>query len=107
MMKQTHSTSAAPSPVSAPAVRQLRTVFEGQVLAPNDAGYDEARTVFYGGIDRRPALIVSVKNATDVGATCALVAYKHTWQARHRGEARLRGRCRGRRARHRALPGTR
>src|SRR4051812_31547425 len=72
MMKQTHSTSAAPSAVSVPAVRQLRTVFEGQVLAPNDAGYDEARTVFYGGIDRWPALIVRVKNATDVSRVVSL-----------------------------------
>ena len=29
----------------------LRTIFDGQVIAPNDARYDEARTVFYGGID--------------------------------------------------------
>jgi hypothetical protein len=35
-MKQTHSS-------------RLRALFEGEVIAPNDAGYDEARTVFYGG----------------------------------------------------------
>ena len=50
----------------------LRTIFDGQVIAPNDARYDEARTVFYGGIDRRPALIVRVKNAADVSRAVSL-----------------------------------
>ena len=39
-------------------VAQLRAAFSGQVIGPEDPGYDEARTVFYGGIDRRPAAIV-------------------------------------------------
>jgi FAD/FMN-containing dehydrogenase len=72
MMKHTHATSAETGTVSVPPVPQLRTVFEGEVITPNDAGYDEARTVFYGGIDRRPALIVRVKNATDVSRVVSL-----------------------------------
>jgi FAD/FMN-containing dehydrogenase len=39
---------------------------KGRVISPDDPGYDEARTVFYGGVDRRPALIVRVADADDV-----------------------------------------
>jgi hypothetical protein len=42
--------------------------FGGTVLYPGDAGYDEARTVFNGMIDRRPVLIARCSTARDVGA---------------------------------------
>ena len=48
------------------SLSQLRSAIKGQVVAPDDTGYDEARTVFYGGIDRRPSVIVRVADATDV-----------------------------------------
>src|SRR5688572_13393432 len=54
------------SNLSIPSISELRTLFNGQVIAPGDPGYDEARTVFYGGIDRRPAAIVRVMDAGDV-----------------------------------------
>jgi hypothetical protein len=41
-----------------PSIPDLREAFTGRVIAPDDPGYDEARTVFYGGFDRRPAAIV-------------------------------------------------
>jgi FAD/FMN-containing dehydrogenase len=44
----------------------LRTAIHGSVIAPDDASYDDARTVFPGGIDRRPAVIVRVADAADV-----------------------------------------
>jgi FAD/FMN-containing dehydrogenase len=53
-------------------VSELRAALKGQVIAPGDAGYDAARTVFYGGVDRRPALIARVANAADVARVVAL-----------------------------------
>jgi len=51
---------------------ELRKVFDGRVIASNDASYDEARAVFYGGIDRRPALIVRAKDDSDVSRVVCL-----------------------------------
>lgn len=48
------------------SIEQLRATVIGRVITPDDADYDKARTVFYGGINRRPAAIVRVKNAQDV-----------------------------------------
>jgi hypothetical protein len=45
--------------------------FEGQVIGPDDPGYDDARTVFAGHIDRRPALIVRAADADDVARVIA------------------------------------
>ncbi|HEY3228897.1 MAG TPA: FAD-binding oxidoreductase, partial [Roseiflexaceae bacterium] len=53
-------------------VSELRAALSGRVIAPDDTGYDEARTVFYGGIDRRPAVIVRVADATDVSRVVSL-----------------------------------
>jgi len=53
-------------------IAQLRATFDGRVIAPGDPGYDEARTIFYGGIDRRPAAIVRVAHAGDVARVIAL-----------------------------------
>jgi FAD/FMN-containing dehydrogenase len=45
---------------------RLADDLSGRVIAPDDPGYDEARTLFYGGFDRRPAAIVRVAGAPDV-----------------------------------------
>jgi len=54
------------------AIREFSSEVRGQLIRPQDEGYDEARTVFYGGFDRRPALIVRVEDATDVSRVVAL-----------------------------------
>jgi hypothetical protein len=38
----------------------------GNVIIPADPRYDQARSVFYGGIDKRPGAIVRVANVADV-----------------------------------------
>ncbi|HEX5937714.1 MAG TPA: FAD-binding oxidoreductase, partial [Actinomycetota bacterium] len=45
---------------------RLRKEVEGRVIAPDDAEYDDARAVFYGGLDKRPAAIVRVASDADV-----------------------------------------
>ena len=52
--------------VMAPAVEQLASSFSGQLLREGDAGYDEARRVWNGWFDRRPALIARCQDASDV-----------------------------------------
>ena len=48
------------------SIPQLRAILKGRVIVPDDTDYNQARAVFIGGIDRRPAAIVRVANATDV-----------------------------------------
>ena len=54
------------------SIPELRSSIKGQVILPGDAEYDEARTVFYGGFDRRPAMIVKVADTADVARVIAL-----------------------------------
>jgi FAD/FMN-containing dehydrogenase len=53
-------------------VAELAGQVSGSVLSPLDAGYDSARAVHNGLIDRRPALIVRCQTACDVAAALAL-----------------------------------
>jgi len=59
-------------PLDEADIREFASNVRGQLIRPEDDGYDEARAVFYGGIDRRPALIVRPKDATDVSRVVAL-----------------------------------
>jgi len=54
------------------SISRLRADLSGRVIAPSDAEYDEARTVFYGAFDRRPALIVRPADATEVSRIVSL-----------------------------------
>ncbi|MFB6188842.1 MAG: FAD-binding oxidoreductase [Halapricum sp.] len=53
-------------PLDDGVVCDLRAEFRGQVLLPQDEGYDEARMVYNGMIDRRPALVVRPTGVADV-----------------------------------------
>ena len=50
----------------ATAVNDLSATFTGQLLQPTDNGYDEARRVHNGLIDKRPALVACCRGAADV-----------------------------------------
>jgi FAD/FMN-containing dehydrogenase len=54
------------------SISQLRAELSGRVISPDDAEYDGARTVFIGGIDRRPAVIIRVADASDVSRVVLL-----------------------------------
>ncbi|MER5962888.1 FAD-binding oxidoreductase [Streptomyces sp. NPDC002057] len=44
----------------------------GQVIAPGDAEYEAARTVYVGDVDRRPAVVLRPRNAEQVARVVAL-----------------------------------
>ena len=46
----------------------LRDRLEGRVVTPDDTGYDDARAVYNGMIDRRPAVIARCSSVADVRA---------------------------------------
>src|SRR5215218_9171039 len=53
-------------------VHDLAARVAGRVLVPGEAGYEEARAVHNGLVDRHPALIVRCPTAADVLAALAL-----------------------------------
>jgi FAD/FMN-containing dehydrogenase len=50
---------------STTSIPRLRAALNGRVITPGDIGYDQARTVFYGGFDHRPQMIIRVADAGD------------------------------------------
>jgi FAD/FMN-containing dehydrogenase len=59
---------------SSTPIAQLRSSFDGRVTGPGDAGYDQARKVFYGKWDRRPAAVVRPTSAQEVARVVTLAA---------------------------------
>jgi FAD/FMN-containing dehydrogenase len=49
-----------------PTIDQLREQVRGDVIAPDGGAYEEARKVYNGMIDKRPAVVVRPVNAGDV-----------------------------------------
>jgi FAD/FMN-containing dehydrogenase len=50
------------------ALQQFRATFYGDVVGPDDEGYEQARLVYNGMVDRRPALIARARGVADVVA---------------------------------------
>ena len=55
-----------PRTLDAIDIGPLRTRFRGALLRPGEEGYEEARRIWNGAIDRRPALIARCAGADDV-----------------------------------------
>jgi FAD/FMN-containing dehydrogenase len=53
-------------------MERLRSEVNGSVVTPQDNGYDEARKVFYGSVDRRPEAVVTPVDAAEVASVVAL-----------------------------------
>ncbi len=64
MSKRTQATGTA-------AVDALRRRVDGRLLCLGEPGYDQARSIWNGMIDRRPALIVQCRGSADVVAAVA------------------------------------
>src|SRR5919107_3081233 len=70
-----HRMSFSPvSPETLSIRRQLRAAVDGRVVTADDADYDQARTLFYGGFDRRPQAIVWPTDTTEVAQVVELAA---------------------------------
>src|SRR5213078_1580044 len=54
------------------AIDDLRKKVKGEVITPGDGGYEEARKVHNGMIDKRPAAVVRCTGTGDVAAAIAL-----------------------------------
>jgi len=65
-------------------VEQLRKSLRGQIVISGERAYDEARTIWNGMIDRRPALIARCLTASDV-ATAVRFARENTLLTSVRG----------------------
>jgi FAD/FMN-containing dehydrogenase len=63
-MKEKHAMTSVPS--VADAVVELASKFSGELLQPADAGYEEARKVHNGLVNKRPALIARCRGVHDV-----------------------------------------
>jgi hypothetical protein len=48
------------------ALQEFKTSLRGQLLRPGDAAYDDARKLWNGMFDRRPALIARCAGTADV-----------------------------------------
>lgn len=52
--------------LATPVVDRLRSSFRGEIVRPDDAGYEDARRVWCAVVDRRPALVVRPVDPADV-----------------------------------------
>ncbi len=58
-------------------VQDFRTSLRGALIGPDDAGYDEARRVWNGMIDKRPALIARCTGVADVISAVQFARSQH------------------------------
>src|SRR5829696_4491426 len=61
-----NSTMNEVTPIDRTSIGELRVRFRGALLQPGEEGYDEARRIWNGAIDRHPALIARCVGTDDV-----------------------------------------
>ena len=70
---------------TATADERLRNSVQGPVIGPDDEGYDEARRIWNGAIDRRPAWIARCTGVADVVAAVGFARERGLLVAVHSG----------------------
>jgi FAD/FMN-containing dehydrogenase len=70
--------------VPGPSLERLRGGFRGRLLLPHEPGYESARTIHNGMIDRRPALVLQCQGVADVHAAVRF-ASEHELEVSIRG----------------------
>ena len=103
------------------ALASFSEAFEGEIILPGSAGYDAARIVWNGMVDRRPAVVARAAGVEDVrrtarfardqtrpsrsGAVASLGGFLHVRRRRRPRPLADAGRPRRSRATHRAVAG--
>ena len=78
MTEQTHkATSATVAVPEARALEAFHASLCGELICPHDRGYERARRVWNGMIDRYPALIIRCVNRTDVTHAVEFARLRH------------------------------
>jgi len=77
-------TTTAPSQATDIPLDELTAGVRGALTLPSDPGYDEARAVYNGAVDRRPAALVRCADVADVIA-CVNFAREHDMTLAIRG----------------------
>jgi FAD/FMN-containing dehydrogenase len=72
MDDRSNQRSAMNSITTDAVVEELRADLEGRLITPHNDAYEQARTVFYRSVDRRPAVIVRPANANHVSRVVSL-----------------------------------
>jgi len=52
--------------IDSSAIEEFKNQLRGELILPNDPNYDEARKVYNGMIDKKPAITAKCKDVTDV-----------------------------------------
>jgi len=79
--------------ITAEDVEELRTRFQGNLILPDDSGYDEARVLWNARFDKRPSLIAQCESVEDVQTIVRFAHEKNIGAAVRSGLHDMSGRC--------------